>query len=112
MWSEGEVATFPLDLPEKPAGSVQLDVPCCGDRHPESTEQGVWRTIDVRSDLLETRRIEVRFLWKGRVAAALGSGRRTTLGLSAFKVRCADGRLANDGTSDLMVRRRHGSIAP
>src|SRR5262245_10771368 len=67
------VETLLLDLPAKPAGSLQLDVLCrrgvdgCGGargsfRYPESTEQSVWRTINLRSDVLETRRIEVRFL--------------------------------------------------
>jgi Iron-sulfur cluster-binding domain len=124
VWSEGEVATLLLDLPEKPAGDLQLDLLCRAVGHerfpcsfvrvrvngcdvarwefqyPDSTEQSAWRTIDVRFDLLETRRLEVRFLVERPLSPQLwgrDDGRLLGVGLSAFKVRRAGGPPTHDG---------------
>ena len=116
VWSEGEVATLRLDLPEKPSGDLQLDFLCravgherfpssfvrvrvngCDVerwefRYPDSTEYSVWRTIDVRFGLIETRRLEVRFVIERPLSPRLwgrDDGRLLGVGLSALKIRRA-----------------------
>ena len=116
VWSEGEVATLLLDLPEKPSGDLQLDFLCravgherypssfvrvrvngCDVerwefRYPDSTEYSEWRTIDVRFGLIEARRLEVRFVIERPLSPRLwgrDDGRLLGVGLSAFKIRRA-----------------------
>src|SRR5262249_35129333 len=120
VWSEGEGATLLLDLAEKPATDLQLDVLCraagherfpCSFirvqvnghelerwefRYPESTEHSVWRPLHIPMDVVGTRRLEVRFLVEKPVSPCSwgkkDDGRLLGVGLSAFKVRRATSR--------------------
>jgi hypothetical protein len=97
VWSEGEVALLLVDLPERPISDLQLDILCRGVGHehlrsvvhvevngremdcwhfcyPDSTEQSAYRTIDIPVELMESNRVEVRFLIERPLCPSFGVG--------------------------------------
>jgi radical SAM protein with 4Fe4S-binding SPASM domain len=114
IWSKGKEAILLLDCAQIPIADLQLDILCRGAGYedycsavrvevnghevdcwqfyyPDSTEQSTWRTLDIPAELMQSNRIQVRFLIDAPVLPKLWG--------------CDDGRLLGIGVSKVKVRR-------